>query len=77
MKLICCSVGDNGVSSLSLLGEVLASRKLPGSLELLSRLLETLGKLVQSPESMKGDVAYVEQLLMSAIENVSGHIMVC
>ena len=60
---------------MSLLSEVLASTPLPGSLELLGRLLETLGKVMQS-STAQDDLAYLQQLLMTAIENISGQIEV-
>lgn len=64
-------------SRLSLLVEVLGSKPLPGSMDLLSRLLETLSKVIQSAVPGQGDVAYVEQLLMSAIENAASKVTVC
>lgn len=64
------------MARLSLLAEVLGSKELPGSLDLLSRLLETLNKVIQSPTSTQTDVAFIEQSLMSAIENAAGKVAV-
>jgi U3 small nucleolar RNA-associated protein 10 len=61
---------------LSLLAEVMASKPLPGSLDLVSRLLETLSKVVQASTSTEADVAYIEQSLMTAIENAATNITV-
>jgi U3 small nucleolar RNA-associated protein 10 len=67
-------IADSGpediMSRLSMLSEVLASRSLPGSLDLISHLLETLNKVMQSVASPQADVTFVEQSLISAIENV-------
>lgn len=48
--------------------EVLSSKLLPGSLELISCLLETLNKVVHS-STAAADRSYVEQLLMTAVES--------
>lgn len=66
---------EDSSSSLSLLAEVLASRDLPGSQELISNLLETLGALVHL-ESGNEDNQYIEQLLMSALETTASKISV-
>ncbi|TFK37695.1 hypothetical protein BDQ12DRAFT_685121 [Crucibulum laeve] len=60
---------------LTLLVEILGTKSLPGSLELISHLLETLNKVIQSVSSSQADVSYIEQLLMSAIENAATNIM--
>lgn len=57
--------------------EVLGTRPLHGSLDLVSHLLETLNRVVQSVSPVQADVSYVEQLLMSAIENSASKIKVC
>ncbi|CAK5279397.1 unnamed protein product, partial [Mycena citricolor] len=61
-------VPDDSFARLSLLAEVLADMALPGSLDLVSRLLETLHHVVQSNAPADVDVSYIEQSLMSAIE---------
>ncbi|KAJ7270708.1 hypothetical protein B0H12DRAFT_1229192 [Mycena haematopus] len=67
-------VSDDSFSRLSLLAEVLASVPLPGSLDLVSRLLETLHGVVQSTTSTDVDISYIEQSLMSAVEQSADKI---
>ncbi|KAJ7740997.1 hypothetical protein B0H14DRAFT_3515417 [Mycena olivaceomarginata] len=62
-------VPDDSFPRLSLLAEVLASVSLPGSLDLVSRLLETLHNVVQSTTSTDVDISYIEQSIMSAVEH--------
>ncbi|KAF7326662.1 U3 small nucleolar RNA-associated protein 10 [Mycena venus] len=62
-------ISDDTFPRLSLLAEVLASVPLPGSLDLVSRLLETLHNVVQSTTSADVDISYIEQSLMSAVEH--------
>ncbi|KAJ6464259.1 hypothetical protein C8R47DRAFT_1180243 [Mycena vitilis] len=62
-------VSDVIFPRLSLLAEVLASVQLPASLDLVSRLLETLHSVVQSTASADVDISYIEQSLMSAVEH--------
>ncbi|CDO68790.1 hypothetical protein BN946_scf184989.g56 [Trametes cinnabarina] len=57
------------ISLLAILAEVLGSIKLPGSLELISCLLETLHKITHNVAPDTADRRYVEQLIMSAVEN--------
>jgi U3 small nucleolar RNA-associated protein 10 len=57
--------------------EVLEARPLPGSLDLISHLLETLNRVVQSVSPAQADVSYIEQLLMSTIESSASKIKVC
>ena len=61
---------------LSLLGEVLGSKPLPGSLDLVTSLLETLSKVVHDTASSPADKTYTQQLLMSALENAANNIPV-
>lgn len=74
---ICCSTPEDVLPRLSLFVEVLGTRSLPGSLDLISHLLETLNRVVQSVSPAQADVSYVEQLLMSAVENSASKIKVC
>ncbi|KAG5644278.1 hypothetical protein DXG03_008763 [Asterophora parasitica] len=60
---------------LSLFVEVLGAQSLPGSLDLISNLLETLNRVLQSVSSTQADASYIEQLLMSAIENAATKIV--
>ncbi|KAG6902641.1 hypothetical protein C0995_013766 [Termitomyces sp. Mi166 len=62
---------ENTLPRLGLFVEVLGARSLPGSLDLISNLLETLNRVLQSVTAAQTDVNYVEQLLMSAIENAA------
>ncbi|TCD67119.1 snoRNA-binding rRNA-processing protein utp10 [Steccherinum ochraceum] len=59
------------LSSLTLLAELLGSKKFPGSVDLVSALLDTLTKVVHDAPSTESDKVFVEQLLMSALENVA------
>ncbi|KAF9526013.1 hypothetical protein CPB83DRAFT_877003 [Crepidotus variabilis] len=65
---------DVALPRLSLLVEILGTKPLPGSLDLISHFLDTLSKVVQILPSAQADVAYIEQLLMSAIESASSSI---
>ncbi|KAJ7855471.1 hypothetical protein B0H14DRAFT_738384 [Mycena olivaceomarginata] len=62
-------VPDDAFPRLSLPAEVLASLSLPGSFDLVSRLLETLHNAVQSTTSTDVDISYIEQPIMSAVEH--------
>jgi U3 small nucleolar RNA-associated protein 10 len=56
--------------------EVLGTKSLPGSLDLVSCLLETLHNTVQYALSTQADLSFVQQLSMSAIENAAEQITV-
>jgi U3 small nucleolar RNA-associated protein 10 len=62
--------------SLALLAEILAASPLPGSIDLISRLLDTLNSVLHYELPAQGDKSYVEQLLMSAIENAAHKVIV-
>ncbi|KAG6909155.1 hypothetical protein DXG01_001782 [Tephrocybe rancida] len=62
---------EDTMPRLGLFVEVLGARSLPGSLDLISNLLETLNRVSQSATAAQTDVSYTEQLLMSAIENAA------
>ncbi|THU93396.1 hypothetical protein K435DRAFT_779869 [Dendrothele bispora CBS 962.96] len=66
---------EDAMSHLSLLAEVLGSRPLPGSFDLISHLLETLNKVMQSVASPQADITFIEQSLMSAIENAAEKVI--
>ncbi|KAH8987299.1 hypothetical protein EDB92DRAFT_1876367 [Lactarius akahatsu] len=57
--------------SLTFLAEVLSGVSLPGDRELISCLLEVLSNVARSEERSTAGVAYIEQLLMSCIQNSS------
>lgn len=59
------------MSSLSLLAEILGSMRLPATVELIAALLDTLNKVVHDAPTGTGDKVFVEQVLMSALENVA------
>ena len=58
------------LTSLATLSEVIGSLEIPSSLELVSCLLETLNKITSHISPDVADRRYVEQLIMSAVENV-------
>ncbi|CAA7262090.1 unnamed protein product [Cyclocybe aegerita] len=60
---------------LSLLAEILGTKSLPGDLDLISRLLDTLNQVVQSLPPTQAEVSYIEQLLMSAIESAASKVI--
>ncbi|KAL1745319.1 armadillo-type protein [Schizophyllum fasciatum] len=64
---------SNTLARLTMLAEVLAAKGLPGSLDLVACLLETLGAVVHSPSS-GAEVGYIVQLLMSSIGNAAGKV---
>ncbi|KAJ7303140.1 hypothetical protein DFH08DRAFT_722260 [Mycena albidolilacea] len=69
-------VPDDAFPRLSHPAEVLASVSLPGSFDLVSRLLETLHNAVQSTTSTDVDISYIEQSIMSAVEHSAEKITV-
>jgi U3 small nucleolar RNA-associated protein 10 len=67
---------EDNFDSLTLLAEVLAARDLPGSIDLITFLLETLAIVAHSDAPIGSDVVYVEQLLMTAVEASANKITV-
>ncbi|KAI0712775.1 armadillo-type protein [Cerioporus squamosus] len=63
------TASNTELPSLAVLAEVLGSVKVAGSLELVACLLETLHKVVNNVSPDASDRRFIEQLLMSAIEN--------
>ncbi|OCH90866.1 hypothetical protein OBBRIDRAFT_729952 [Obba rivulosa] len=63
------STDEYRLSTLSLLAEVLGSKPVPGSLELITCLLDTLSKVVHDTSAVAADKNYLEQILITAIEN--------
>lgn len=61
---------------LTLLAEVLGTTNVPGSLDLVSTLLETLNKIVRSDHWGPSDTNYVCQMLIAAIEKSASRVMV-
>ncbi|KAI5117129.1 hypothetical protein M0805_007713 [Coniferiporia weirii] len=64
----------NQLAYLAFLAEVLSSQALPGSLELVSGLLDTLSRLLTTSAPIQADLIYVEQLLMSCVESSASQI---
>ena len=52
-------------------------KSLPGSLDLIAHLLDTLSKIMQSLPQTQAGVSYIEQLLMSAVESAASKINIC
>ncbi|KAJ7701560.1 hypothetical protein B0H17DRAFT_1195339 [Mycena rosella] len=75
VKLSDVSDNHDNFPRLSLLAEVLGGISLPGSLDLISRLLETLHNVVQSTTPTDADISYIEQSLMSAVEHSAEKIV--
>ncbi|EKM74924.1 hypothetical protein AGABI1DRAFT_123475 [Agaricus bisporus var. burnettii JB137-S8] len=65
---------ETTVHQLTLLAEILGTKSLPGSLDLVSALLDTLSKVIQSSSGLRAEANYIEQMLMSAIENAAANI---
>ncbi|KAF9238673.1 hypothetical protein BU15DRAFT_88298 [Melanogaster broomeanus] len=64
----------NKLQPLSLLAEVLATIEIPGSLDLISHLLETLSRVIRSELWGPSDTSYVCQLLMAATEKSANRV---
>ncbi|KAL0575096.1 snoRNA-binding rRNA-processing protein utp10 [Marasmius crinis-equi] len=56
---------------LGLFAEVLGTISLPGSLDLISHLLETLSRVMQFGSPARSDVIFIEQSLMAAIDSAA------
>jgi hypothetical protein len=67
---------EGTLSKLGFFCETLSSNPLPPSFELISRFLETLEEVQQYSSQSHVDLAYIQQLLMSAVENVAVGIVV-
>jgi U3 small nucleolar RNA-associated protein 10 len=68
--------GDDQLSSLILIAEVLSTISLPASLDLISSLLETLSAVAQTASGLEGESAYAQQLLMNTIEAAASPVLV-
>ncbi|PCH43122.1 hypothetical protein WOLCODRAFT_121527 [Wolfiporia cocos MD-104 SS10] len=64
----------NKLHSLGLLIEVLSSQLLPGSLDLIACLLDTLDKLAHDTSTASADKSYIEQLIMMATESAVNNV---
>ncbi|KAF8626030.1 hypothetical protein AX15_005120 [Amanita polypyramis BW_CC] len=62
---------DGALGRLTLLIEVLANNPIPCSLDLVTQLLDMSSRFTQSVSPAQADISYIEQLLMSAIDNTA------
>ena len=67
---------DDSFTLLTTFVEVLAAKDLPGSIDLVSRLLDTLNNVMHYEAPAQGDKSFVEQLIMSAIGNSAEKVIV-
>ncbi|KXN83997.1 U3 small nucleolar RNA-associated protein 10 [Leucoagaricus sp. SymC.cos] len=74
VKITGPSSSEDTLPELSLFAEILGSKPLPGSLDLVQALLETLSKVIQCSPPSQADVNYVEQMLMSAVDSAASNI---
>lgn len=58
------------------MAEILGTKPLPASIELITQLLSTLSSIVQNLSPTEAEVNYTEQLLMSAIETAASGVTV-
>jgi U3 small nucleolar RNA-associated protein 10 len=68
--------GHGSIRQLSFLVEILGTKPLPGSIELISYLLQVLSNIVQNLSPTEAEVNYTEQLLMSAVESAASRVSV-
>jgi hypothetical protein len=64
------------ISKLTFFAEALTTQTLPGSVDLISHLLQALSSVVQALSAAQVDVNYTEQLLMSAIDSAASQVKV-
>lgn len=67
---------EESLPMLTLLVEVLSASDLPGSLDLISVLLDTLARTIGSVVAPQSDLIYVEQLLMTCVESAASQVKV-
>ena len=63
-------------ASLTLLLEVLGTKPIQSSADLVKAVLDTLGNIIHDTSVSPSDKSYVEQLLLSALDNAVGSIAV-
>ncbi|KAG6334786.1 hypothetical protein ID866_4304 [Astraeus odoratus] len=68
------TVESHDLQELTILAEVLGTTDIPGSIDLVSHLLETLGKVIRSEVSGTFNTNYVCQMLTTAIERSADQI---
>lgn len=59
---------------LSVLAEVLATTSLPASFDVIAAMVQALSSIIQSSSSDNVDISFVEQSMMSAIDNVADKV---
>ncbi|KAG7447396.1 uncharacterized protein BT62DRAFT_967377 [Guyanagaster necrorhizus] len=59
---------------LSILAEVLATASLPGSFDVIVAMVQALSSIIQSSSSDNVDISFIEQSMMSAIDNVADKV---
>jgi U3 small nucleolar RNA-associated protein 10 len=67
---------EEKMSMLTFLAEILGTKELPGSLDLLTQLLDTLGKIIHHDSPVPSDTSYLCQMLMAAVEEAASKIKV-
>lgn len=70
------SLASDQLQALTILAEVLGTSDTPGSVDLISRLLETLDKVIHAKGLDTSDTNYVCQMLMAAIERSASKMTV-
>ncbi|KDQ16943.1 hypothetical protein BOTBODRAFT_144298 [Botryobasidium botryosum FD-172 SS1] len=65
---------DASMQSLSIVLEIMAAKPLPGALELVACLLETLSRLCNLHASAKSEFDYLEQLCLTGLESAVDNI---
>ncbi|KAG0706218.1 hypothetical protein DFH29DRAFT_902720 [Suillus ampliporus] len=65
---------EEKMSILTFLAEVLGTKELPGSLDLVTQLLDTLGKIIRYDSPVPSDTSYPCQMLMAAVEQAASKI---
>ncbi|KAG1896221.1 uncharacterized protein F5891DRAFT_1054817 [Suillus fuscotomentosus] len=65
---------EEKMSIFTFLAEVLGTKELPGSLDLLTQLLDTLGKIIHNDSPIPSDTSYPCQMLMAAVEQAASKI---
>ncbi|KAG1852147.1 hypothetical protein DFJ58DRAFT_791745 [Suillus subalutaceus] len=65
---------EEKMSLFTFLAEVLGTKELPGSLDLLTQLLDTLGKIIHYDSPIPSDTSYPCQMLMAAVEQAASKI---
>ncbi|KAG2757731.1 hypothetical protein P692DRAFT_20824545 [Suillus brevipes Sb2] len=65
---------EEKMSIFTFLAEILGTKELPGSFDLLTQLLDTLGKIIHYDSPIPSDTSYPCQMLMAAVEQAASKI---